>query len=156
MAIIAALLYVDEMRTTHDHVEGLRPRSCMEPSCRAMFAVCVSCDRGQRYCSEECRIHQRRRQVRAADKRYQESEAGKRAHCRRQQAYLERRAEAPMTHQAVATIIAPAPSHRHALTQCAICGEVNRWINPYYQLVRHRRRRRRSAEVQISPLSDDR
>ena len=31
-----------------------------------MFAVCASCDRGQRYCSELCRSRRRRNQVRAA------------------------------------------------------------------------------------------
>jgi hypothetical protein len=58
-----------------------------EPNCGVMFAVCASRDRGQRYCSERCRSRQRRNQVRAAGKRYQASKAGKRAHCRRQQAY---------------------------------------------------------------------
>jgi hypothetical protein len=155
-SIIAALVYVDEMRTVREHVEGLRPRRCCEPNCGAMFAVCASCDRGQRYCSEPCRSTQRRRQVRAAGRRYQASEAGKRAHCRRQQAYREHHDEAPVTHQAMASITAPTTPNRHSLTQCTICGRLNRWTNPYYRIAPRRRRPRRSAKVHISTFSRDR
>lgn len=35
------------------------PRQCCEPICSAMFAVCATCDRGQRYCSELCRSRRR-------------------------------------------------------------------------------------------------
>jgi hypothetical protein len=51
----------------------------VSPSCSAMFALCASCDRGQRYCSELWRSRRRGSQVRAAGKRYQASEAGKHA-----------------------------------------------------------------------------
>ena len=156
MSIILETVYVGEMGTAHDHHEGLRPRQCCEPSCGAMFAVCASCDRGQRYCSVQCRIRQRRTQVRAAGKRYQASDAGKRAHCRRQQAYRERCAEASVTHQPMASITSSTTPKRHSLAQCAICGQLNLWINPYYRLVPRRRRRRRSANVHISTFSCDR
>jgi hypothetical protein len=144
------------MQASHDHVEGLRPRSCKEPSCGAIFTVCASCDRGQRYCSEPCRSRQRRNQVLTAGKRYQASETGKRAHCRRQQAYRGRRCEASVTHQAMAPITPPATPILRSLTHCVICGRSNHWINPYYSLIPRRRRRRRSAKVQISTFSRDR
>jgi len=156
LSIIAGPVYVHEVSAAHGHVEGLRPRQCCEPSCGAMFAVCASCDRGQRYCSELCRSRRRRNQVRAAGKRYQTSETGKRAHCRRQQAYRERRSASPVTHQAMATITNPTTSERTSLGQCAICGLLNRWTNPYYQFVPRLRRRQRSADVQISTFSRDR
>ena len=118
--------YLDEVTTAHDHAEGLRPRQCCEPSCCRIFAVCANCDRGQRYCSEPCRSRRRRNQVRAAGKRYQASEAGKSAHCRRQKAYRERRNEAPVTHQATATITKPITPEQFSMGQCAICGRSNR------------------------------
>ena len=155
-SIIPEPVYVDWMRKAHDHIEGLRPRQCAEPGCGAMFAVCASCDRGQRYCSEQCRERQRRRQVHAAGKRYQAGEPGRRAHCRRQLAYRERQNEVPVTHQPVATITTPAKPEVRTLTQCAVCGQSNRWTNPFYRLVPRHRRKHRSARVQISTFSDDR
>jgi hypothetical protein len=72
-----------------------------------MFAVCASCDRGQRYRSEACRSAGGATKSGLRGKRYQASEAGKHAHCRRQQAYREHRRTAPVTHQAMATITGP-------------------------------------------------
>ncbi len=65
-------------------IDGLRPRRCLNPDCNAMFALCRSCDRGQRYCSDPCRKRMLRRQLLAAGHRYQASEAGKEAHRHRQ------------------------------------------------------------------------
>ena len=65
-------------------IDGLRPRRCLNPDCSAMFALCRSCDRGQRYCSDPCRKRMLRRQLLAAGHRYQASEAGKEAHRHRQ------------------------------------------------------------------------
>jgi hypothetical protein len=42
-----------EMGSTVERV--LRLRICASPACRASFTICVSCDRGQRYCSPSCR-----------------------------------------------------------------------------------------------------
>jgi hypothetical protein len=50
----------------------LRPRVC-----RALFTICISCDRGQRYCSPECRSEVRRRQRHDANCRYQQSDLGR-------------------------------------------------------------------------------
>ena len=139
--------------------EGLRPRRCCDPSCNAMFAVCRGCDRGQRYCSDACRKRMRQRQLASAGRRYQATPAGQQAHCRRQRAYRQRQSEACVTHQGPVSITTSRPSAGGCLTQCAICGQPNRWINPFYWLpVRRRRLRRgrRSANVQISTFSRDR
>lgn len=145
-----------KMGLPHDHIEGLRPRHCAEPSCNAVFAVCACCDRGQRYCSEPCRRRSRQAQLRAAGKRYQSTEEGKRAHGRRQQAYRERREEAAVTHQPMVPIISPSTFGAPILTQCAICGQYNPSIDAYHRLLPRPRRRRRSAKVQKTTFSDDR
>jgi hypothetical protein len=65
-----------------------RMRQCNR--CGALFCICVSCDRGQRYCSDECRSQARREQVRAAKRRHQQSKEGKEDHRDRQRDYRER------------------------------------------------------------------
>ena len=144
--------------TTDRSPEGLRPRRCCNPTCNAMFAVCRSCDRGQRYCSGACRKRMRRRQLASAGRRYQAT-AGRQAHCRRQRAYREHQSQARVTHQGLVSITTPRPSAGGCLTQCAVCGQPNRWIKPFYWLPfrrRHPRRGRRRASVQISTFSRDR
>ena len=144
------------MKPAHNHVEGLRPRHCAEPNCKALFAVCASCDRGQRYCSESCRSSQRRRQIRAAGRRYQAGDAGREAHRRRQEAYRGRALQPSVTHQAVATIAKPPFPQRPQLDRCAVCGQFNAWTNPFYRLNPRRVIRRRSAKVQKTTFSRDR
>lgn len=58
--------------------------------CRAVFTTCVRCDRGQRYCSPECRSEVRQRQRHDANRRYQQSEPGRQSHRRCQKRYRER------------------------------------------------------------------
>ncbi len=36
-----------------------RLRFCAHEACREAFTICVSCDRGQHYCSPECRSESR-------------------------------------------------------------------------------------------------
>jgi len=62
-------------------------RRCYDPSCGRLFTICVLCYRGQRYCGDGCRKRMRRQQVLAAGRRYQASDVGKQAHCRRQRDY---------------------------------------------------------------------
>ena len=70
----------------------LRLRSCGYSPCRAVFAVRASCDRGQRYCSGNCRQAVRNEQRRAAERRYQQTEGGRQFHRHRQRRYRLRRA----------------------------------------------------------------
>ena len=74
------------------------------------FALCRSCDRGQRYCSDPCRKRMRRRQVLAAGHRYQASEAGKEAHRHRQCTYRQRRSQSAVTHQSPVSIAISSPT----------------------------------------------
>jgi hypothetical protein len=48
--------------------------------CGLVFLVCRRCWRGQIYCSEECRIEGMRRNHREAERRYRQTDKGKRAH----------------------------------------------------------------------------
>jgi hypothetical protein len=77
----------------------LRLRICGHAACRAVFTICVSCDRGQRYCSPECRSEVRRRQRHDANCRYQQSELGRDSHRRCQQHYRERTSQPSVTDQ---------------------------------------------------------
>ena len=61
--------------------------------CGQEFLVCVDCDRGQRYCSDECRKQARLASQRRAAKHYQSSRVGRCNHARRQQRLRQRRKE---------------------------------------------------------------
>ena len=74
-------------------------RFCREPACGEAFWICRSCDRGQRYCSDRCRLKARRRQRREANLRHQKSPEGRLDHRDRQRAYRLRRARACVTDQ---------------------------------------------------------
>lgn len=65
-------------------------RRCAGPECGRIFAVCRSCGWTRRYCSSSCRDEIRRRRVRAAGHRYQQSIGGRQAHAARQARYRER------------------------------------------------------------------
>ena len=79
-----------------DDTAVLRLRICGHAACRAVFTICVSCDRGQRYCSPECRSESRCRQRHDANRRYQQSEPGGECHCRCQKCYRERALRTPV------------------------------------------------------------
>jgi hypothetical protein len=51
-----------------DHARTVRCRDC-----GALFSLCAACDRGQAYCSTDCRARRRRMQRKAADARYRAS-----------------------------------------------------------------------------------
>ena len=131
--------------------DGLRLRRCCDPSCGAVFAICRSCDHGQRYCSAACRKRRRQGQLRAADRRYQGTEAGKLTHRCRQRSYRKRVGQAPVTHQGVTSVNLP-PRSTSNLSQCAICGRDSHWNDPFDRLPRswcvpRQRRRRRDAQI---------
>ena len=65
--------------------------------CRTAVLICSHCDRGQRYCTTGCAGQARRRSVRAAGRRYQDSLRGRHAHAKRQQRYRARTQK--VTHQ---------------------------------------------------------
>ncbi len=137
----------------------LRIKICGSPECRATFTICISCDRGQRYCSSACRDVMRRRQRRAADKRYQASEEGRQTHRCRQQRYRKRHATNSVTDQGCKPPMPGTTSASAPIYQCRICGQSSRWIDPYPPIPRRWRwvpRPARSNGVQKTTLSDDR
>ena len=147
---------------TTEPPEALSLRRCCEPGCNALFTICPRCDRGQRYCSDACRKRRRRQQLLAAGRRYQASDGGKQAHRHRQRAYRRRQHPASVTHQGTVSITTSRPPQAPSLSQCLICGQKNRWINPFamYGLPRRKSRRRPvhplATNVQISAFSRDR
>ena len=48
--------------------------------CGFIFRICRRCWRGQVYCSERCRVERKRRNHREAERRYRQTEKGKKAH----------------------------------------------------------------------------
>jgi hypothetical protein len=143
----------------HEAEESLRFRRCHNSACNALFAMCRCCDRGQRYCSAHCRQLVRHAQAAAAGKRYQASDTGKIAHCRRQRRYRQRLTEFRVTHQGTHSITRAATSRAQSLHQCAVCGRISRWHNPFDLLPRQPFRRSRTrcrADAQISTFSRDR
>ena len=69
----------------------LRLRPCV--LCHALFVICRSCDRGQRYCNAWCRLSAWCEQRRQANRRHQKSPEGRADHCDRQRAYRKRCAQ---------------------------------------------------------------
>ncbi len=89
--------------------------------CAALITVCRACDRGQLYCSAACRQQQRGPQLRAASRRYQQTERGRLQHAARQRAYWARRCarepssppslvQAPAPAQASSALLPPGPA----------------------------------------------
>ena len=160
--IICDPSYGDEVRTELPPMateSPLRPRLCRGPGCSGMFFVCSRCDRGQRYCSRECRTAARRQQQRAASGRYQRTEAGREAHRARQQSYRHRRCRPHVTHQASESISKPGIARLPQPPRCSICGCQCHWIDPFSPLRPRRRPQWRTlpaATVQNSTFSDDR
>jgi len=48
--------------------------------CDVIFCICRRCFRGQAYCCDACRLYGRRKNHREAQRRYRQTEKGKRAH----------------------------------------------------------------------------
>ena len=60
-------------------------------SCRRQVVLCRRCDHGNIYCSRNCSGRARRRSMRLAGRRYQDSRRGRHKHAERQRCYRERR-----------------------------------------------------------------
>ena len=71
-------------------MEELREVRCHRSCCSRVFWLCRRCDRGQRYCSEECRRHARERSVRKARRNYARKELGRENNRKRQRRYRAR------------------------------------------------------------------
>jgi hypothetical protein len=69
----------------------LRERICKLLTCQKIFYICRRCDRGQVYCSPQCRGAARKEQHRKAAAKYQATRKGRRRHADRERARRERR-----------------------------------------------------------------
>jgi hypothetical protein len=91
--------------------------------CECMVKVCRSCDRRQRYCSQECALAARASSLRAAGRKYQSTDAGRQKNAQRQARWRARqrgqergRSASSVTHpQAVlaASTTPPSPGSMH-------------------------------------------
>jgi len=140
-------------------------RVCWRSECRVTFFLCPHCDRGQRYCSVECRNQARLRQRRSANRRHQQSPEGRLDHRDRQRAYRRRRTQASVTDQGSLLIIpssssecgqvdatpvnVPPKSRDAALPRwpekrpgvwlcCRVCGRTGRFVDPFPHIPRRR------------------
>jgi hypothetical protein len=137
-----------------------RQRFCQSSNCRSLFLICSHCDRGQRYCSLDCRLQSRIEQVRAARRRHQQSPEGRLDHRDRQRAYRRRKADSSAGSSAIsvtdhaskasldsATIASPNDSGGakpisqrvwRVLSEfgwliCHFCGRLGRFLNPFHE-----------------------
>jgi hypothetical protein len=117
-----------------------RQRLCRGQWCGAVFYVCRSCDRGQRYCSERCRCKARREQRRAANRRHQRSEAGRLDHRDRQREYRLRLAARRVTDQGsgeylgsstLPALVLPPVEIVGGGVICCVCGRIGTLIDPF-------------------------
>ena len=140
-------------------------RICLRSDCRAMFFLCQHCDRGQRYCSLDCRYQARLHQRRRANRRHQQSPEGRLDHRDRQREYRQRRAQARVTDQGSLLIISSSSSgceqidatpvdaprrSDHSLfprwpekrpgvgLYCRVCGRAGRFVDPFPRIPRRR------------------
>lgn len=84
-------------------LDVLRLRVCHR--CCAPFWICRPCDRGQRYCSSQCRASARWEQHRQANRRHQQSPEGRLDHRDRQRAYRQRCAPRRVTDQSSPALV---------------------------------------------------
>jgi hypothetical protein len=82
-----------------------RQRICR--GCNAVFWICHSCDRGQRYCGPGCRLPAVRKQRRRANRRHQNSPEGRLDHRDRQRAYRKRCAQRRVTDTSSLAVTSP-------------------------------------------------
>jgi hypothetical protein len=119
----------------------LRQRVCRRQGCGAVFYVCRSCDRGQVYCSSDCRAAARRAQKRAANGRHQRSPEGRADHRDRQREYRRRLIALRVTDQGSGGV-SDLPTLDHdafesrfgsclGLVSCVVCGRLGFLIDPW-------------------------
>ncbi len=110
-------------RVTTSWMESCKRRT--PPDSQATTFDSFPCDRGQRYCSVECRQASRRRQVREAAQRYQRTFGGAENHRLRQRRYRDRRTvtRGCVTHQ-------PRPDGARMVENPAFSSKIQRPSTP--------------------------
>ena len=133
--------------------EVARFRHCHWQECRAVFSICVHCDRGQRYCSDACRVAAQRQQRAKANARYQSSSSGKQVHRDCQRRYRSRKREEPVTDAAsnLVTRTTPDPPPvarlRPVNPRCVVCGTPKYWTDTSARIPGEWQRRKRKNRL---------
>ena len=103
--------------------------------CHVLVIICSHCDRGQRYCTGECRHQARAESAQRASRKYQSTRAGRFNNAARQQRFRDRRSQ-KVTHQGspskqthdllkiriTETKKIPKPSFSGSAIHCHYCG----------------------------------
>ena len=105
--------------------------------CNAGFCVCRRCWRGQAYCSNECRKAAKRKSHREAQRRYRQTEKGKKAHRLAENRRRKRKKRLRRNNMDDACSTSPPAMgyrtphkekkvtfHSHLLNQCHFCGRI--------------------------------
>ena len=109
--------------------------------CHKQMTICSKCDHGQIYCDDGCSSIARKKSLKAAGKRYQETDNGKRKHAARQARY-EMRLKINLTHHTSPLTLQSAPiqklennadkaktGHQNTTLCCCFCGKpVSFWL----------------------------
>jgi hypothetical protein len=132
--------------------------------CRSQVFICSHCDRGQIYCGESCAKEARRRSLREAGRRYQNSRRGRLAHAERARRYRLRRNN--VTHQGspsdqtddllsvvpAAIMTEAVPTDIRPRWQCHRCGRrCPQFVRHDFLRRRVRRNNRRGPQHDRSP-----
>ena len=132
---------------------------CRLSECRKLFHICRSCYRGQCYCSRRCGKIARRRQLKAANLRYNQTPEARLDRNDRQRAWRQRQKEraagsqknSVMYQGSLVLVIVTVSvcqrflalqkailkrkirkSHASGQPRCIICGRVGRFVNPFF------------------------
>lgn len=120
-----------------DHTDARSARLFLCAGCRMQVLICSGCDRRQIYCAGDCSQRVRRRAVKCAGQRYQNSPAGRRRHAARQGRYRARDKKvthhgspppppddllAPGSPVSASDAAVPEDRARRTITHCHWCG----------------------------------
>lgn len=120
----------------------LRLKSCA--GCGAPFVICASCDRGHRYCGNECRRAARALSLRRARQVYERTDQARLDRRDRQRQYRRRKTVTDQSSQAgESTCTLPSPEVRHAdrrvttpvPLRCIICGRADTHMEPWTERI---------------------
>ena len=127
------------------------------PRCRAQFAVCQSCERGQLYCGQPCAGQARCASLQAIRRRYRRSPEGKAAHRDQERQRRQRRRseigpvefvgdQGSPTAPRLATLVPAAKTSTEVPLSCIGCSISTHFVNSGG-------RRRRGARRRCRPTS---
>lgn len=90
--------------------------------CGVVFWLCSACDRGHRYCSDDCRRTARQRSLRRARRKYAHSERGRRNGRERQRRFRQRHPGRQKSSKKRNGSLFPSPARRALLAVCRKCS----------------------------------